>query len=58
MSALADDPVWEELPEGTATIEDGDEVVGIWIDPNADVDLQELDKVLDKAGMPPVGSPE
>lgn len=49
---LTNDPVWEELPEGVATIDDGDEVVGIWIDPNAEVDREELNKVLEKAEMP------
>lgn len=50
----ANDPVWKELPDGVATIEDGDQVVGIWVDPTAGVNLQQLNTFLGKVNLPPV----
>jgi hypothetical protein len=52
------DQVWDELPEGMELITQGDDVVGIWLDPTVEVDLDEANRVLVKAGMPSLEPPD
>lgn len=55
---LADDPVWTGLPDGVDLITDGDEVAGFAFEPDADVDVAELNRFLVQVGAPLMDEPE